>query len=206
MTETRYPVLDGPASAEIEIQGSRFLAALDVAEDEAAAHAFVESKKAEYADATHNCSAYVVGPPGSTRTVGFSDDGEPHNTAGRPMLNVLLHGGVGDVVAVVTRYFGGTKLGRGGLVRAYGGAVQEALQSAKRTEKIDWLGLEVHLDYALVGAVERLYPEFEVEVLGQDFGAEVRHRIRLPRARHGALARALADASRGGIRLVEEEG
>lgn len=204
-SETRYPVLAEPAEAEIEIQGSRFIAALVVAETEAEAQAFVSAKKAEYPDATHNCWAYLVGAPGSTARVGFSDDGEPHNTAGRPMLNVLLHCGIGDIACVVTRYFGGTKLGRGGLVRAYGGAVQEALQGARTTEKVDWLPLEVRLDYALVGAVDRLYPEFEVEVLDQDFGAQVVQKIRLPRGRHAALARALADASRGAI-VVREEG
>lgn len=203
---TRYPVLAAPVTAEIEVQGSRFIAALALVESEASAHAFVDGKRAEFADATHNCWAYLVGPPGSTRAVGFSDDGEPHNTAGRPMLNVLLHCGVGDLVAVVTRYFGGTKLGRGGLVRAYGGAVQEALQSAETAEKIDWLPVKVRLDYALVGAVERLYPDFEVEVLEQDFGAGVVQQVRLPRGRFADLQRALADASSGSIVVEREEG
>lgn len=199
----RYPVLVAETIAEIEIQGSRFIAALAVAETEAEAHAFIDAKRAEFPDATHNCWAFLVGPPGSTRSVGFSDDGEPHNTAGRPMLNVLLHCGLGDLVAVVTRYFGGTKLGRGGLVRAYGGAVQEALQDAETAEKVDWLPLKVRLDYAQVGMVERLYPDFEVEVLDQDFGAGVLQKVRLPRGRLPDLERALADASRGAI-VVEQ--
>ncbi|MCB9651455.1 MAG: YigZ family protein [Deltaproteobacteria bacterium] len=199
--EARYPVLAGPWEAELEIQGSRFIAQLAVAATEAEAHAFVAEVKAAYADATHNCWAFVAGPPGSTRAVGFSDDGEPHNTAGRPMLNVLLHSGVGDVVAVVTRYFGGTKLGRGGLVRAYGGAVQEALRDAPLAEKVDWVPLEVTLDYALVGAVERLYPSFEARVDEQAYEAAVVHRIRVPRPQRAALEKALADASRGGIRI-----
>lgn len=201
----RYPVLTQPASAQTEILGSRFIAAVAVAETEAEAHAFVEAKRAQLADATHNCWAFLVGPPGSTRSVGFSDDGEPHNTAGRPILNVLLHCGIGDLVTVVTRYYGGTKLGRGGLVRAYGGAVQEALQSAQTAEKIDWLALKVRLDYALVGTVDRLYPDFEVEVLEQDFGAGVIQQVRLPRGRFEALERALADASRGAIVLEPQE-
>ena len=117
---------------------------------------------------------------------------------------MLLHSGVGDVAAVVTRYFGGTKLGRGGLVRAYGGAVQEALRDAPLTEKVDWVELEITLEYPLVGAVERLYPGFEAEVLGQTFEAVVVQRIRVPRPQRAALERALADASRGGIRVKGE--
>lgn len=197
-------MLAGPIEAETEVQGSRFIAQLAVAATDAEAHAFIHEVRDAYADATHNCWAFVAGPPGSTRAVGFSDDGEPHNTAGRPMLNVLLHSGVGDIVAVVTRYFGGTKLGRGGLVRAYGAAVQEALRDAPLAEKVDWVSLAVTLDYPLVGAVERLYPAYEAEVLAQAYEAQVVHRLRVPRPRRGALEKALADASRGGIRVVEE--
>lgn len=201
----RYPVLEGPVEDEIEILGSRFICGLAVAETEADAHAFIAAKRVEFADATHNCWAYLVGPPGSTRKVGFSDDGEPHSTAGRPMLNVLLHSNVGDVVAVVTRYYGGTKLGRGGLSRAYGGAVQEALQDAPLGEKVDWVSLGVALAYAQVGTVERLYPDFEVEVLEQDFGAAVNQQVRVPRTQVSGLKQALADASRGSIVVTEPD-
>ncbi len=203
--DLRYPVLEGPVQGELEILGSRFICALAVAETEAEAHAFINAKKAELADATHNCWAYLVGPPGSTRKVGFSDDGEPHSTAGRPMLNVLLHSEVGDLVAVVTRYYGGTKLGRGGLSRAYGGAVQEALRDAPLGEKVDWVSLGVTLQYAQVGTVERLYPDFEVEVLEQDFGASVLQQVRAPRSQVPGLKQALADASRGSIMVTEPE-
>lgn len=199
----RYPVLAEPVRGEIEVLASRFIASLAPVETEADAHAFVARLRAEMPDATHHCWGFVVGPPGSTARVGFSDDGEPHNTAGRPILNVLLHADVGDVVAVVTRYYGGTKLGRGGLVRAYGGAVQEVLQDAPRTERVDWVALRVTLDYAHVSTVERLYPDFEAEVLEQDFGGQVVQSIRVPAPRRAALEQALADASRGAIRVAE---
>ncbi|NLG62975.1 MAG: hypothetical protein GX539_12100, partial [Candidatus Cloacimonetes bacterium] len=100
------------------VQRSRFIATLAHAPDVESARAFIEEVRAEFPDATHNCWAFVAGPPGSTSHVGFSDAGEPHGTAGRPMLDVLLHSGIGEVAAVVTRYFGGVKLGKGGLVRA----------------------------------------------------------------------------------------
>ena len=138
---------------EEEIRRSRFVATLARAESAAAAQAFVRSVQAEFADATHNCWAYVVGAPGSTGRVGMSDAGEPHGTAGRPMLTVLLHSGVGDVAAVVTRYYGGTKLGTGGLVKAYSGCVQQALATLPTAERVTWVPLAVTVDYAAVTVV-----------------------------------------------------
>ena len=123
----RYPIPARTHRVEEEIQRSRFITTLAHTPTLDEARAFVQQMKAEFGDASHNCWAYVVGPPGSSAQIGMSDDGEPHGTAGKPMLTVLLHADVGDVTAVVTRYFGGTKLGKGGLVRAYSGGVQQAL-------------------------------------------------------------------------------
>ncbi len=117
MGESGYPVPAGVHRVEDVVRRSRFLTTLAHAPDPAAAQAFVEVIKREMSDATHHCWAYVAGPPGSTARVGASDAGEPRGTAGRPMLNVLLHGGIGEVVAVTSRWFGGTKLGTGGLAR-----------------------------------------------------------------------------------------
>lgn len=200
----RYPIVAAEVRAEIEIEKSRFLCALANAETVDDARAFIDAVSAEYPDATHNCWAYVVGPPGSTSRVGMSDDGEPHNTAGRPMLNVLLHADVGDVVAVVTRYFGGTKLGRGGLVRAYGGAVQAALDLASRTERVEWTRHVLTFDYAAKAALERHYETFEVVVDDEVFDAKIHHHVRLPRPRLDDFLAAANDATRG--RLVVEDG
>ncbi|HEX4932653.1 MAG TPA: YigZ family protein, partial [Gemmatimonadaceae bacterium] len=104
----RYPVPAERVRAELVIERSRFICTMGRAETSEAAHAFVKEVQGEFADATHNCWAFVAGAPGSTARIGMSDDGEPHGTAGRPMLTVLMHSGVGEVVAVVTRYFGGT--------------------------------------------------------------------------------------------------
>jgi len=111
MTAGRYHIPAGAVRVEEEIKRSRFITSLAPAPTVEAARALIAAVSAEFADANHNCWAYVVGPPGSTGQIGMSDDGEPHGTAGRPMLNVLLHSGIGDIVAVVTRYFGGTLLG-----------------------------------------------------------------------------------------------
>src|SRR4051812_21661975 len=122
MTRERYPIPAARHRAELTIERSRFICTIAHAAEPDDAHAFIREMNAEFGDATHNCWAFVAGPPGDTNRIGMSDDGEPHGTAGRPMLTVLTHSGVGDIVAVVTRYYGGTKLGTGGLVKAYGGA------------------------------------------------------------------------------------
>ena len=122
--DTRYLIPAGRHRVEQEVQRSRFLTTVEPVASAEEARAFVARVSAEFPDANHHCWAFVVGPPGSTASVGLSDDGEPHGTAGRPMLTALLHGGVGDIAAVVTRWFGGELLGKGGLVRAYTGGVQ----------------------------------------------------------------------------------
>lgn len=200
----RYPILAAEVRAEIEIDRSRFIGSLAAVSTVEEAQAFIARVSAEHADATHNCWSYVVGPPGSTSRIGMSDDGEPHNTAGRPMLNVLLHADVGDVAAVVTRYYGGTKLGRGGLVRAYGGAVQAALDVAERTERVEWVVLILDFDYAAQSALERHYETFEVRVDDVVFGATIRHTVRLPDEHREAFLAAANDATRG--RIVVDDG
>jgi len=116
---TRYAIPASRHRAEQVIDRSRFICSLASATSPDEAHAFIHEMNVEFPDASHNCWAFVLGPAGSTDRIGMTDDGEPHGTAGRPMLTVLTHSGVGDIAAVVTRYFGGTKLGTGGLVKAY---------------------------------------------------------------------------------------
>lgn len=152
---------------------------------------------AEFADANHNCWAYVVGPPGSTSQVGMSDDGEPHGTAGRPMLNVLLHSSVGDIAAVVTRYFGGTLLGTGGLVKAYSGGIQLALNNLAVVERIPRSELVVLLDYSTITLFQRLLPQFEAEILHQEFDTDVTFAVRLPQEQVPAFRSALIELTSG---------
>ena len=121
------------ARVETAAGNSRFIATIGPAFTTDEAKAFIARIKAEFADATHNVPAYVIGH-GQTTIAHCHDDGEPSGTAGRPMLAVLQGSGLGDVVVVITRYFGGTKLGTGGLVRAYGDAVREALLVVPRAE------------------------------------------------------------------------
>ena len=128
----RYPIPATTHRTEEEIKRSRFITTVAHTPTLEDARTFVSQLKEEFADASHNCWAYVIGPPGSTSHIGMSDDGEPHGTAGKPMLTVLLHSGVGNICAVVTRYFGGTLLGKGGLVKAYSGGIKLALEDLPR--------------------------------------------------------------------------
>ncbi len=202
---TRYPVPARTHRVEEVIRRSRFITTIGRAATPDEASAFVSRVSREFADATHNCWAYLLGPPGGTEWIGMSDGGEPHGTAGRPMLNALLHAGVGDVVVVVTRYFGGTKLGTGGLVRAYTGCVQRALATLPLGERVELAALTVEVDYARITAVQQLFPAFEVEVTSQNFAAGARYDLRLPRARLDGFRAAVLDATRGQARISAGE-
>jgi uncharacterized YigZ family protein len=198
---SRYTVPAGEHRVEQVIQRSRFVATIARASTIDEAVAFVRRISVEFADATHNCWAYAVGKPGSTDRVGMSDDGEPHGTAGRPMLAMLLRGGVGDIAAVVTRYYGGTKLGTGGLVRAYGGSVQLALDALPLTERVEYAELTAVVGYPHVSALHALLPAFEAEVLGQEYLADATFRLRLPEHRAEDFRAALTDATRGSAKI-----
>lgn len=200
---TRYPIPASQVRIEETILRSRFITTLAPASTVDAARAFVAAVRAEFSDATHNCWAYVVGAPGSTAQIGMSDDGEPAGTAGKPMLNVLLGSGVGDVAAVVTRYFGGAKLGTGGLVRAYSGGVKMALLQLPVIEKVECVLLQVILPYRLYQPVERLLPAFEAEVIESQFAAEVTLRVRLPVEHANDWRGALRELSADVIQVVE---
>ena len=197
----RYPIPAGEHRTREEISRSRFVTTLAPAPTVEDAQAFLARLRGEFPDATHNCWAYVVGPPGSTGRVGMSDDGEPHGTAGRPMLTALLHSGVGDVAAVVTRYYGGTKLGTGGLVRAYGGGVAEALATLATVERVTWVRVRAVVDYAAVSAVQQLAAAHGGRVAAEEYGADVRYELDLPAGAEDAFARALRDATRGRARV-----
>lgn len=203
----RYPIPDTTQyRVEDVIKKSQFIVTLAHTPSVEEAKAFVAAVKAEFPDATHNCWAYQAGPPGSTAKVGMSDDGEPHGTAGKPMLNVLLHADVGEIAAVVTRYFGGTKLGTGGLVRAYSGMVKLGLDTLPLREKITPIRLEVVIDYSSVTLFKRMLPDYEIKVLEETFGADAAFFVEIPKEHADAFTAAVVELTNGNalIEIIED--
>ena len=173
MTTSRFTTLAGPAIAEIEVKRSRFLCELtpvgagDDEVSEVAARAVVEAARKQHWDARHHCSAFVLGPQRQVRR--SNDDGEPSGTAGAPMLEALVASGLSDVVAVVTRWFGGTLLGAGGLVRAYGDVVRAALAEARVVTYECRLVMAADVAIADVGRVENALRAAGRHVEGVDY-------------------------------------
>lgn len=202
---SRYLIPSKPHRVEEAIQKSRFITAAAHAPDAGAAQAFLAQIREEFPDATHHCWAFIAGPPGNTTSIGMSDDGEPHGTAGRPMLNTLLHSEVGEIVAVCTRYYGGTKLGTGGLTRAYSGGVKLVLETLPTQEKVERVILEIRVNYEAVDPLKRLLQEVEGLVEEEEYGAEVRFRVAVPRKAVKSLEETLAGITRGQGRIEQLE-
>jgi uncharacterized YigZ family protein len=181
------------------VERSRFVATIDVAATPEAARAVVAEIGAEWRDATHHCFAFVCGPPGSEARIGLSDAGEPHGTAGRPMLDVLLGSGVGDVVAVVSRWFGGVKLGKGGLSRAYSSAVAYALEDAPLVLEVERIRIVLTFAYEQSRGVSAVLERFAALPVAESFAARIERTVAIPKARCGEFERALEDATRGRV-------
>ena len=166
-----YVTVAGPAAAEIEVKRSRFVANVERVESDSEARAVVESARRRHWDARHHCSAYVLGPDGDAQR--SNDDGEPAGTAGLPMLEVLRGREVTDVVAVVTRWFGGVLLGSGGLVRAYGEAVRRALDEAVLLRRELFHEVALTLDHGAAARVESELRSRGVTVLATTYAERV---------------------------------
>lgn len=171
--QTPYPVPAGPVDAEIVIAKSRFIAALRPVTSRAAALAERERVRAAHPAATHHCYAYLVGSPQSGQAA-MSDDGEPSGTAGRPIFSVIGHKGVGDVLIVVTRYFGGVKLGAGGLVRAYSGAAEAVLSQMVVVENVPETRLTLVLDFAHEQLIRHWCARVGARIEAVEYGESVR--------------------------------
>ena len=162
MVERLRTVYQGGVGEIVE-KKSRFIATVRLVESEEEALTVLEAARKKYWDATHNCFAYVIGE--RRETVRCSDDGEPSGTAGRPMLDVLLGEEITNVIVIVTRYFGGTLLGTGGLVRAYSRAVQEGLAHSRLIEKMYGVRMEIQSDYTGIGKIQYLLASSQIPVL-----------------------------------------
>jgi uncharacterized YigZ family protein len=200
--DSRYPIPAGPARVEIIVVNSRFIGSAAHTPDIAAAKGFIATVRAELPDASHHCYAYLVGY-GASVTAGMSDDGEPAGTAGRPMLAVLRGADLGDITVVITRYFGGTLLGTGGLVRAYGDAVKAVLEAVPRGERIERRELAVRVSYADYAAARRALEAHGATIADEEFAADVRIAALLPTDSYAPAAAELAELSAGQARIEE---
>ena len=196
-------ILKNKVEAETIVKGSRFLAEAIPCQKQEEARAILKAQKEKYADATHVVHAFVLGKAGEV--MGMSDDGEPGGTAGRPVLDVLKGSGATDIMLTVTRWFGGTLLGTGGLVKAYGGAAKELLSQCQESgaleEYVPKKEFSFECDYALYKSVKRAFEEFSIDGLAEEYTDKVKANGKVPQDQYDALAVRLKDLSKGAISL-----
>lgn len=198
-----YTVLKEGGSGEIIEKKSRFIATLCPVESEEEASAFIEAVKKKYWDARHNCSAFVIGA--NAELTRCSDDGEPSGTAGRPMLEVLLTERIRNAAVVVTRYFGGTLLGTGGLVRAYTQAVKEGLRKSRTAQMRYGTKLRMETDYNGVGKLLHLLEKRGLKAADSEYGQAVTLWVTAPFSQKESLIKEATEATGGKCRIEEEE-
>ena len=201
-TETNCRILLSGGSGQIEEKKSVFIANIARADSEEEATAFIETMKKKYWDARHNCSAFVIGERGELTRC--SDDGEPSGTAGRPMLEVLLRENIKNIVVVVTRYFGGTLVGTGGLVRAYTQAVKEGLNDCKIGVLRMGVPLALTTDYNGIGKILYLLSAMGLTPKDSDYGEKVTLQVLVPVEEKDRLVRDITEATAGKTEILQE--
>jgi uncharacterized YigZ family protein len=205
MNSKRYPIPAGEARIELQVKNSRFIGRAGYTPSVAEAKAFIEKVKAEEPGCTHAVYAFAVGH-GAVVTHGMSDAGEPSGTAGRPALAVVKGSGLGDVTVVIVRYFGGTKLGTGGLVKAYTEAAQAALAALPVTEEVERRSVQVTLPYTFYESTRRLVEAHHGQVEAEAFATEVTLRLSFGADDLPAFQAAMAEATGGKMSVVGDEG
>lgn len=202
MVERLRTVYQGGVGEIVE-KKSRFIATVRLVESEEEALEILEAARKKYWDATHNCFAYVIGE--RRETVRCSDDGEPSGTAGRPMLDVLLGEELSNVLVIVTRYFGGTLLGTGGLVRAYSKAVQEGLANSRLIEKRYGVRMEIRSDYTGIGKIQYLLASSQIPVLDTQYTDQVVTEVLLAKDQVERVRAEITEGTNGRARMRETE-
>lgn len=194
MSRSYKAVYEGGVGEIVE-KKSRFIATVQPVDCEEEAAAFIGAMKKKYWDASHNCSAFTIGR--NHELTRCSDDGEPSGTAGRPMLDVLLREDIHNAAVVVTRYFGGTLLGTGGLVRAYQKAVQEGIAAAQVIEKQPGRILEINTDYNSLGRIQYLLAQRQITITDSEYTDRVVLRAMIPAAQKEALEKEITEGTSG---------
>lgn len=194
-------ILTKQVQIETLVKGSRFLAEAIPCQKQDEARSILKAQKEKYADATHVVHAFMLGKAGEV--MGMSDDGEPSGTAGRPVLDVLRGSGATDIMLTVTRWFGGTLLGTGGLVKAYGGAAKELLSQCQESgaleEYVPKKEFSFECDYGLYKSVKRAFDEFSIDGLSEDYSDKVCVKGRIPKSEAAAFFEKVKNLSAGKI-------
>ena len=201
-----YKTVKKDAFAEIEIKKSKFIAHRAEIKSEDEAETFIKQTRKKYYDATHNCSAYILNSDRGIRH--SSDDGEPSGTAGKPILDVISGAGLSDIIVVVTRYFGGTELGTGGLVRAYSGAAAEVLKNAAVVEITEAKLMEFIIDYGLLPKLQHLCMELGIIIYETEYLEKVKISVLITEDNLGRFFKEVTEMTAGAITeasVVREE-
>jgi uncharacterized YigZ family protein len=190
---------------DLEIKNSQFITTVCRTNGRDAAKAFIEEMRQRYPDANHHCWAFIAGMPNNAHLWDQSDDGEPKGTAGKPMLNVLQHSDFGETTVVVTRFFGGVKLGAGGLVRAYSQAVQEALSQTEYENVYPRSPVQLKIAYPLLGKVEYWLEQSDIEITNKTYSDNIVIDLAVIERTWPEHKTALTDLCQGSLTLIEPE-
>ena len=195
-----YLTLKGAGTAQLVVKRSVFIGYASPAKSEEEAKAFTSKVKAYHSDATHNVFAYLVND-GESFAVRYDDDGEPKGSAGKPILKVIQNKGLSNIVVVVTRYFGGIKLGYGGLIKAYSDAASLAIENAGIVEVYETERFEVTFPYNLFHTVRKTVENGGGKVVGEEYGELVKFIVETRRSKAEPLMELLTEKTRGRVRL-----
>lgn len=198
---TPYLVAAEEVIDETIVTRSRFICYLKPCSSSAQAKAFIKELQALHPQANHHCYAFIAGRSENSQLYGFSDDGEPSGTAGKPMLSMLMGSNIGELCAVVVRYFGGTKLGPGGLQRAYGGSVKQALTLLTTKLKIPMVRKTLACQYTQVNDVLYFLEQIGGEIIKQDYNEDVLLTLALPEEKQNSFQQHLQTLSSGQLKL-----
>ncbi|MFD1384800.1 YigZ family protein [Rhodanobacter aciditrophus] len=190
---------------DLEIKNSQFITTIRRTKGRDQAKGFIDEMNQRYPDANHNCWAFVAGAPNNVHLWDQSDDGEPKGTAGKPMLNVLQHSNFGEITVVVTRYFGGIKLGAGGLVRAYSQAVVDALDQLEWETIYPRQPVSIKIAYPLLGKVEYWLESSDIEVEEKLFSDDIECKLAVIERTWPDNKQALIDMCQGNITIIEND-
>ncbi len=202
-TMESYLIPSHTQTFDLEIKRSRFITSVAHADSIEKAKAFIQHTREYYPDANHNCWAYVAGTPTDLQGVDQSDDGEPKDTAGKPILNVLQHSNLGHTVIVVTRYFGGIKLGAGGLVRAYSQSASNAIKNLITKEHVIKQTIDISLPYNILSKIEYWLDKHSIDIVNKNFDNDVKLSIAVPINQLSTLDDDLNSLSNGTITLYK---